>query len=80
MEKLPIDVHNLPQPLQSMAQSFDPAALSEMIKKYDPATLSQLINTTFTLLKNSLPPDQVAALEQMVGTINQMLAGPIQRR
>ncbi|MFZ5591030.1 MAG: hypothetical protein ACOY81_04380 [Bacillota bacterium] len=80
MEKPPFDVHNLPEPLQSMAQNFDPAVLTELIKKYDPATLSHLINTTFALLKNSLPSDQAEALKQMVDTINQMLAGQMQRK
>lgn len=74
MEKLPIDLNTLPEPLKSMLQNLDPQMIENMAKMYDPATLSMMMNSMFSMFKDSLSPDQTESLQKMMDHLLQMLA------
>jgi len=69
LEKLPIDLGALPEPLKSMAQNFDPQMIEKFLTMYDPATLSLMMNSMFSMFKDSLPPEQVDTLKEMMDNI-----------
>lgn len=73
MDKLPIDISSLPEPLKSMAQNLDPETLQKFITMYDPATLSSMMNSMFSMFKDSLPPEQGEALKEMMENILKLL-------
>ncbi len=74
MEKMPIDLNTLPEPLKSMAQNLDPQVIEKFINMYDPATLSAMMNTMFAMFKDSLPPEQIDALKELMDNILQVAA------
>jgi hypothetical protein len=73
LNNLPFDLDNLPEPLKSMAQNLDPQMIEKMLGMYDPATLSIMMNSIFSMLKNSLPPEQIDSLKEMMDNLLQAL-------
>ncbi|MCL5059036.1 MAG: hypothetical protein M1130_13840 [Actinobacteria bacterium] len=73
MNKLPIDLDSLPEPLKSMAQNLDPKMIENMLTMYDPATLSLMMNSVFAMLKDTLPPDQLDSLKEMMDNLLKIL-------
>lgn len=74
MEKLPIDLGSLPEPFKSMVQNLDPQMIENFAGMYDPATLSVMMNTMFAMFKDSLPPDQAAAIKEMMDNLLKAVA------
>ena len=66
MNKLPINLDTLPEPLKSMAQNLDPQMIENMLATYDPATMALMMNSVFAMLKDTLPPEQLDGLKEMM--------------
>ncbi|KJR96033.1 MAG: hypothetical protein VR68_15830 [Peptococcaceae bacterium BRH_c4a] len=73
MDKLPIDLGALPEPLKSMAQNLDPQMIEKFVTMYDPATLSLMMNSMLSMLKDSLPADQTDTLKEMMENILKLM-------
>lgn len=73
MDKLPIDLGTLPEPLKSMAQNFDPQMIEKFVTMYDPATLSLMMNSMLSMFKDSLPADQMDTLKEMMENILKLM-------
>lgn len=73
MNKLPIDLDTLPEPLKSMAQNLDPQMIQNMLTMYDPATMSLMMNSVFAMLKDTLPPEQLDGLKEMMDNLLKMM-------
>lgn len=73
MNKLPIDLDSLPEPLKSMAQNLDPKMIQNMLTMYDPATLSLMMNSVLAMFKDTLPPDQLDSLKEMMENLLKVL-------
>ncbi|HBV97624.1 MAG: hypothetical protein JL50_03725 [Peptococcaceae bacterium BICA1-7] len=69
MNKLPIDMDTLPEPIKSMVQSLDPQMIENMLAMYDPATMSLMMNSVFAMLKDTLPPDQLEGIKEMMDNL-----------
>jgi len=69
LQKLPFDFGELPEPLKSMTQNLDPEMIEKMIAMYDPATLSMMMNSVFSILKDSLPPEQMESLKEWMDNL-----------
>lgn len=74
MEKPPIDLSALPEPYKSMLQNMDPQSIQQMISMFDPNTLSSLMNSTFGMLKESLPQEQQEALGQLLENVMKLIS------
>lgn|GEM_PF-1461025 len=74
MDKLPIDLNTLPEPLKSMAQNLDPQMIEKWISSYDPATLSIMMNSMFSMFKDSLGPEQSQAMKELMDSVLQLMA------
>lgn len=73
MDKLPIDLGALPEPLKSMAQNLDPQMIEKFVTMYDPATLSLMMNSMLSMFKDSLPADQMDTLKEMMENILKLM-------
>jgi hypothetical protein len=73
LEKLPIDLSTLPEPLKSMVENLDPKMIENLLSMYDPATLSLMMNSMFSMFKGSLPPEQAEMLKEMMENILKIL-------
>jgi len=73
LDKLPIDLGALPEPLKSMAQNLDPQMIEKFVTMYDPATLSLMMNSMLSMLKDSLPADQTDTLKEMMENILKLM-------
>ena len=73
MEKLPIDLDNLPESVKNMVQNLDPEFIQNMLKMYDPATLSMMMNSMFSMVKDSLSPEQNESLQKMMDHLLEMM-------
>lgn len=73
MEKLPIDLDALPEPLKSMVGNLDQEMIKNLITMYDPKTLSMMMNSMLPMFKQSIPPEQYEALMEMVDNITKLL-------
>ncbi|MFZ5651014.1 MAG: hypothetical protein ACOY4I_09175 [Bacillota bacterium] len=73
MDKLPIDLSSLPEPLKSMAENLDPQMIEKFMKMYDPATLSLMLNSMFSMFKNSLTPEQADSVKEMMENVMKLL-------
>jgi len=74
LDKLPIDLNTLPEPLKSMAQNLDPQMIEKWISSYDPATLSIMMNSMFSMFKDSLGPEQSQAMKELMDSVLQLMA------
>jgi len=75
LEKIPFDLSTLPEPLKSMAGNLDPQFIEKMMALYDPATLTVMMNTMFALFKDSLPPEQIDTLKEMMENLMKIMPG-----
>ncbi|MCL6610064.1 MAG: hypothetical protein K6T66_00840 [Peptococcaceae bacterium] len=66
MEKIPIDLSTLPEPLKSMVQNIDPQVIEKYLSMYDPATLSVMLNSMLSMFQHALSPDQHKAIKEMI--------------
>ncbi|MFZ5648447.1 MAG: hypothetical protein ACOY30_12600 [Bacillota bacterium] len=73
MDKLPIDMSSLPEPLKSMAENLDPQMIEKFMKMYDPATLSMMLNSMFSMFKDSLTPEQAEKVQEMMESVMKLL-------
>lgn len=73
MEKLPIDLSTLPEPLKSLAGNLQPEMIENFLKMYDPAALSVMMNTMFSLFKDSLTPEQSEAIKEMMENLLKLI-------
>jgi len=73
LDKLPIDLGALPEPLKSMAQNLDPQMIEKFVTMYDPTTLSLMMNSMLSMFKDSLPADQMDTLKEMMENILKLM-------
>lgn len=73
MDKLPIDLGSLPEPVKSMLENLDPEVIKNMISMYDPATLSMMMNSMFSMMQDKIPPDQMNSLKEMLDSLIKMI-------
>lgn len=73
MDKLPIDLSSLPEPLKSVAENLDPQMIENFMKMYDPATLSLMLNSMFSMFKGSLTPEQTESVKEMMENVIKLL-------
>ncbi|MHB8157205.1 MAG: hypothetical protein ACYDEQ_07420 [Desulfocucumaceae bacterium] len=73
MNNLPIDVDSLPEPLKSMVGNLDPQMIEKMISMYDPQTLALMMNSVFSMLKDSISPEQMEGLKEMMENVMKIL-------
>lgn len=73
MDKLPVDLEVLPEPLKSMVRHLDPEMIKNLISMYDPQTLSVMLNSMLSMFKQSIPPEQYATLAEMVDNVTRLI-------
>lgn len=73
MEKPTFDFNALPEPFKNVFQNIDMSTLEQLRNSLDPATLTALLSSSLGLLQNTLKPEDAQALNNLMGTVMQLL-------
>lgn len=74
MDKSQIDLSALPEPWRSMLQNLDVEAIKQLQTSMDPAMMEGLVKTALGMARNTMRPEDVQVLEEMVGSLLKVMA------
>lgn len=74
MDKSQIDLSALPEPWRSMFQNLDVEAIKQLQTSMDPAMMEGLVKTALGMARNTMRPEDVQVLEEMVGSLLKVMA------
>lgn len=64
----------LPEPWRSMFQNLDVEAIKQLQTSMDPAMMEGLVKTALGMARNTMRPEDVQVLEEMVGSLLKVMA------
>ncbi|RKO67188.1 hypothetical protein [Desulfofundulus salinus] len=73
MEKSPLDLGMLPEPLRNLFQSIDPATLEQLKASVDPAALMVFFSNAMEFMRQSLSEQDNQALNQLLANVMQLM-------
>ncbi|AEG15021.1 hypothetical protein G7K71_00590 [Desulfofundulus sp. TPOSR] len=73
MEKTPLDLGMLPEPLRNLLQNIDPATLEQIKAGVDPAALMGFFSSAIEFMRQSLSEQDNQALNQLLANVMQLM-------
>ncbi len=73
MEKTPLDVGMLPEPLRNLLQKLDPATVEQLRASVDPAALMSFFSNAIEFMRQSLSEQDNQALNQLLAGVMQLM-------
>ncbi|MDQ0287537.1 hypothetical protein J2Z49_002665 [Desulfofundulus luciae] len=73
MEKTPLDLGMLPEPLRNLLQNIDPATLEQLKASVDPAALMGFFSNAMEYMRQSLNEKDNQALNQLLAGVMRLM-------